>query len=520
MKISVSWMVLVFFAVGTGRLSAQEPFVPEGIESVGLQRIVEDTIAFFNDWDGDGQRDPQLGNWEPYTSVLGNSAFLIQSGTYAESLDPTFPVMMQRFGVVFQAVGGGAPSRGEAFFADDGTPYRGPINNYRQNGNPGRVAGDKRPGAVHFIAGGETSADEFAPFRSDDRWDTGVIRGGRYGTVQTHSLDLATLAQTSTGKAFDAVLGRLKSGDATRGGDTQIGRFGGDMTALSDGNFVVVVDDLSNLIGTSRSATAVIVAPDGSIVRDSFVIGAGELWSNVCAFKGGFCVRLSGRLKFYNNSGDLQGEADQNDATIVDDFGSTLFAFDRGRGDGARIASHINSNYVFLAGRNNEPVKDVRVAVWDARDQSFKGSVNVNELSEANGGTDPADFRPLFDRVNLAVDALNRAVVTYEVQPQGYIAQQVAARVLAFDEATGKFSYLTKSFFPFINHAQELSFGLPIKSYRPSASMTTKEILIAANGQPNTMNTPDQGADVPGDTNFYTVISHPDPKDDPTEPIP
>ena len=32
------------------------------------------------------------------------------------------------------------------------------------------------------------------------------------------------------------------------------------------------------------------------------------------------------------------------------------------------------------------------------------------------------------------------------------------------------------------------------------------------------MNMPDQGSDVPGDTNFYTVISHPDPQDDPTSP--
>ena len=48
--------------------------------------------------------------------------------------------------------------------------------------------------------------------------------------------------------------------------------------------------------------------------------------------------------------------------------------------------------------------------------------------------------------------------------------------------------------------------------------MTTKEILIAAKGLPNTLNMPDLGYDVPGDTNYYTVITHPDPKDDPTVP--
>src|SRR5207249_935593 len=145
------------------------------------------------------------------------------------------------------------------------------------------------------------------------------------------------------------------------------------------------------LINTSgRAATAVIVAADGSIVQDSFVIGPGELWSNVCAFKGGFCVRLSGQLLFYDNSGNFQGGTDQNDAALPD------FTFDRGRGDGTRIASHINSNYVFLAGSSNGPTRECRLAVWDARDQSFQGSVNVNELSAANGGTDAADFQPSF----------------------------------------------------------------------------------------------------------------------------
>src|SRR5207249_3805385 len=112
------------------------------------------------------------------------------------------------------------------------------------------------------------------------------------------------------------------------------------------------------------------------------------------------------------------------------------FAFSRDRGDGTRMASHINSNYVFLAGSANSPLRECRVAVWDARDQSFQGSVNVNELSVANGGSDAADFQPALDRANLAVDALNRVLVTYEVQPDGFSQVQVAARVLAFDGTT------------------------------------------------------------------------------------
>ena len=45
--------------LGAGLSPAQEPFVPGGIETVGLQRIVPDTICFMNDW-GDGVRLPLI----------------------------------------------------------------------------------------------------------------------------------------------------------------------------------------------------------------------------------------------------------------------------------------------------------------------------------------------------------------------------------------------------------------------------------------------------------------------------
>jgi hypothetical protein len=223
---------------------------------------------------------------------------------------------------------------------------------------------------------------------------------------------------------------------------------------------------------------------------------------------------------FYDNSGNFQGQANQTDGTLMDDQGNTLFAFNLDRGDGTRIASHINSNYVFLAGANaGGSVPQVRVAVWDARNQSFIGSVNVSELSAANGGTDPVDFQPAFDRTAPAVDALNRVLVTYTAQPQGFFTVQVVARVLAFDDTTGKFSYLTQSFFPMINHdTANSSATSPVGSYNPSSSMTTRELLIAVKGLPNSLNMPQLGTDMPGDTNFYTVITHPDPQPDPTPP--
>src|SRR5262249_34743761 len=150
-----------------------------------------------------------------------------------------------------------------------------------------------------------------------------------------------------------------------------------------------------------------------TILKDTFVIGAGELWSNVAAHQGGFCVRLSGIMKFYDNDGNSLGEADTADASLRDNTGAVIFSFDRGRGDGTRIVSHINSPYVFLAGRNSEASQHVRVAVWDSRTRTLVTSTNVSELTAAEGGGDNASFHPTWDRVGAAADALNRVAVAY-----------------------------------------------------------------------------------------------------------
>jgi hypothetical protein len=481
-----------------------QEFVPVSAESLGLSRLKADQPIY------NTNTLANLDNWEPYISVLGNSTFLIEANTFAE--DPADP-LKQRYGVTFQPAGGGSHSEGEAFYGDEGLPFRGAINASRQNGNPGRVAGDKRPGAVNFITGGEASPHLIAEFRLDDRWDLGLDRGldGRYCTVQTFSLNPGTLAQTPLSKAFDAVNGRYISGTVSG----QIGRFGGEIAGLDNGNFVVVADDRSNLTAPGTTATAVIVEPDGTIVKDTFVIGAGELWSNVAAHQGGFCVRLSGIMKFYDNDGNFLGEDDTAEADLRDDMGTVTFSFDRGRGDGTRIASHINSPYVFLAGRNNQASQHVRVAVWDSRSRALIASTNVSELAADEGGSDSINFHPLWDRVGVAVDALNRVAVAYEFKNAEILNNQTAARVLAFDGAT--FRYLTPSFFAFVNYGTVVSGnGISIRTTRPAVTMTTREICIAAKGEINSTNNVAEGPDTLNQTTFYTVFSHPAPQDDPT----
>ncbi|HVY70751.1 MAG TPA: hypothetical protein VHH73_12545, partial [Verrucomicrobiae bacterium] len=459
-------------------------FTPGSVESVGLRHIVPDTVVTNPAMDS-------LGNWEPYASVLGTSTFLVEANTFAEASSDS-----QRFVVAFQPAAGGAMKLGEAFFADNGTPFRGAINASRQNGNPGRVAGDKRPGAVNFVAGGEASPHTLPAFQSDNRWNLGFDRldNGRYGTVQTFKLDPATLAQTPLMKAQDSANGRLTTG-APPG--AEITRFGGELAFLDNGNFVSVVQDNSNVRNPNgHAAVATIFAPDGTVVKESFKVADGDLWSNVAAYKGGFAVRAgspTNTIFFFDNAGNLTGQAAQ---------GTSGASFNTGRGDETRIAAHINSPYVYLAGKVTTS-STIRLAVWDARTAGF---VAITDASEGAFPGSP-------DRATLTVDALNRVLVSWESKPDGYEAVQVAARVFAFDGVNKKFTALTKSFLPFVNQAQA-----GIHTFRMSVAMTTKQLLVAAKGEINLENNPVAGIDSPREINFYTVISHPDPQDDPTTP--
>jgi hypothetical protein len=470
-------------------------FAVGSIETLGLKRIVADTPLIIPNID-------KLGNWEPYAGVLGTSTFLVEGSTFAEGYELPSPDGRQRFVVALQPVDGSAMKLVEGFHADDGTPYKGPINASRQDGDPGRVCGDTRPGAVHYMVGAEASPHTVSPqFTSDDRWNLGFDRlvDGRYGTIQIYKLDTATLTPTPLCKALDSAHGRQTSGMAA---GNQITRFGGEIVCLDNGNFVSVVEDRARVLDPDNDlVVATIFAPDGSVVKEAFIVARGDIWSNVAPFKGGFAVRAkpgdgsnTRLIYFFDNDGVLKGTVDQV---------ASGASFDTGRGDGTRIFGHINSPYVFLAGRaaNTQVVK---VVAFDSRDQTFLAIADVNEGA----------FTGNFDRAIGAVDALNRLTVSWVSQPTGYANQQVAARVFAFDGTARKFNPLTPSFFAFVNVATNT-----IRSLQMSVAMTTKAICIAAKGEINRNNKPELGADTPSEVNFYTVISHPVIQEDPTTPV-
>src|SRR5262245_13054363 len=134
-----------------------QDYTPVSAEANGMTRLKPDQIIF-NSYDAANK-----ANWEPYISVLGNSVFLVEANTYADDAQ----LLNMRYGLVFQPAAGGAHKEGDVFYADDNTPYRLIISS-RQDGNPGRVAGDKRPGAVNFLTGGEAFPHTLAEFGSDN----------------------------------------------------------------------------------------------------------------------------------------------------------------------------------------------------------------------------------------------------------------------------------------------------------------------------------------------------------------
>lgn len=525
----LAWAVV---AVGVPTAVAMAEFIPGDIASVGLTRIVDDTTA--GNIGAHYGMDAYGENWEPYISVLGNSAFLFESNTYAESSLGVPDATRMRYAVAFQPVAGGAHAPGEVFFGDDGNPYRGPISS-RQEGNPGRVAGDKRPGARYFITGGEARPHYYPAIFGTMPPGPSYASYSRYGTVQLYSLDPASLSQTMSTEAFDVLQGVL----GTPYDLEEPSRFGGELAVLSNGNFLAVVEDKSQLVGSYiYTPTATIVKPDGTIVKPAFSVGppvASRIWSNVAAYKGGFAVRLGQTwdgipvIRFYDNDGNYQGQAIQNDPNFKDSRANTL-QFRVERGDYVRIASHINSEYVFVAGQTTggwygtDERAVVSVAVWDTHTKAYVAQANVTELIPEHGGvgTDTEDFAPNWDpntpRVNLAVDALNRVCVAFQRGTEANQLAHVAARVLAFDSSTGTFTHLTHSFWVFINFCPDFSNCWGITSRNPSVAMTTNQICIGAKGDINLDNQPDQGRTSPWLVNLYTVISHPDPQDDPTCP--
>jgi len=471
---------------------------PGGAASVGLSYIVPDTAMWYNkagNFVTNGpvklaEVEPTLGNWEPYTSVMGDSTFLIGFNTFAN--DGTFA--NQNFVVAKQPAAGGPAKLDYEFYDDSGNPFKGQINLSRENGNPQRVAGDKRVGATNFLTEAETSIGQLTAFQTVNRWTNNPIYQGtdRYASEQIFSLDPSTLVQKPVTNAWDYVYGPYVAGALGAANNApQCSRTGGRSEFLDNGNIVVMIDDKTALVSSVGEVTTfAIVEPKGTVVAGPTLVDPRDIWDNMTAYKGGFAIRVHNMLYFYGNNGVLNSS---NDIVV-----SSGLAFGTGREDSSRIGSDIRSYYVYLAGQTPEnSTGPVNVAIWDSRTGSFVAKATVTD-------GDPSVFRT--DRTVVAVDALDRFCVAYGFQPTIDFGQQVAARLMAFDGTN--ISYLTHSFFPFVNSDISPTNILSFRTVTPNVAMTTSQICIAAKGTINSTNNPAGGADTSPETTVYTVIAH------------
>jgi hypothetical protein len=487
----------------TSNFSNPGILLPGSVASVGLTTVVPDVPLWYNKAGNfvtngpiklnEVQNPATLSNWEPYISVVGDSTFLIGFNTFAN--DGTFA--NQNYMVAKQPATGGTPKLDYEFFDDSGAPFKGQINLSRQNGNPQRIAGDKRVGATNFITEAETSIGQLSAFQEVNRWTNNPIYQdvNRYCTEQIFSLDPATLVQTPVTNAWDYVYGPFTASSLGANNNApQCSRTGGRPEFLDSGNIVVMIDDKNALIsGAGEVTTFAIIKPDGRIIKGPTLVDPRDIWDNMAAYRGGFAIRVHDMLYFYDNNGNLQHT---NDINV-----SSGLTFGTGREDASRIGSDIRSDYVYLAGQTPETsTSPVNVAIWDARTGQFVAKATVTD-------GDPAAFRT--DRATIAVDALDQFCVVYVFQPTPDFAQQVVARVMAFDGTN--ITYVTHSFFPFMNSNNNATNGLNFTTVAPSVAMTTRQICIAAKGTINSTNNPAAGPDSPTETAVYTVIAQPSP---------
>lgn len=487
-------------------------FIPGGAPSVGLTNLVPDVPIWYDSVSNRvrlgpiiplANQLPDQGNWEPWVSVVGEKVFLIQTDKYADDGTQS----NERYTLAFQPARAGTYSDaklGECFYDDAGKPYTNQISS-RQDGNPGRVYGDRRYGGTNFVTGGEANPQAYPTyFNSDGRFATSypVYNDDSYrcGLVQCFSLDLTALKQTPLCKAFDAAV--VDCAACLQGpGVTQRGRLGGGLAALDNGNFVALIDDRSMYWAqVGNTADAAVFKPDGTSVKGTWMVDPYEAWTDPCAFKGGFCVRLGtgtdAELYFYDNSGTLVAS---NFVSAASGLAPNLV--DTGRGDNTKIAGDIRTPWVYYTTAG-------WLTVWNGTNGAYVTNYQVIDDLDVSASVDVSD---------VACDSLGNICVVYDGKPTsatdlgtngtGLFLNQVMARVLHFD---GKaVTPLTHTFFAFINHDSNTNALQGYTMSNPNVDMTTKYICVAAKGSINSTNNPTAPPDSALLTTVYTIINNP-----------
>lgn len=430
--------------------------------AAGLTVLVHDREMFAND-------TANNANWECYTNPFGDGTLALATNTEAEEGAGTERGVL----AFFNADGSVVETNG--FYTDAGNPWTVNNDNARVDGNPPRIAADKRPGGTKYVFGNECT-----PYSYPDLFPSYVANGFTY-SVQVASVQLLNKVgntPTPIGKVLDPINGKLTTGAQ----DNQM-RFGGHICALSNGNFVVVVDDRdSNFSGVQAVPFSIIdqntglvtFGPVDSNVNPTTPGSNSGIWANVAAFNGGFAVRVtsnSNYIYFFDNNGTALGSWDY--ATLIRTDSTTPLAPANGMNtsisvtgsSNCRLNSDINSNFIYLAGPGVGPDEGGSTGVYvtkiNAQTRQTVGEVLVNDT-----------FTAMPDRVEVCSDKNDNFFVCWSDKANTGLNQIVGR---AYDS---NMQPLTDGFLCYENSeiGPDAPVGFGVK--HPSCSMVDYRVLV------------------------------------------
>jgi hypothetical protein len=377
-----------------------------------------------------------------------------------------------------------------------------------------------RPGATNFITECEVSIGQLSPFMSANRgesWAKNDIYQGtdRYAAEQIFSLNPATLVQKPVTDAWDYVYGPYSGTMGANNGGTQCSRTGGRPVFLDNGNIAVVIDDKTSIVNAGGEVTTfAIIEPNGTVVKGPTLVDPRDIFDNVCAFKGGFAVRVHNLLYFYDDDGNALTNVDVNVTSGLVFANSPTDA--GGRGDAYRIGGNIGSYYVYMAGgttngvkigANANPGPVVCVAAWDTRTGKCVATAPVCEL-------DPSYYTS--DRTMIAVDASDHFTVAYKLEPTAAFPQFQTMGRIGQLVGGSSITWLGPSFYAFYNHDAyggqtygNTNSPAYYETDEPTVAMTSQAICFGAKGTINSTNNPASAPDTQPQTTVYTVIANP-----------
>jgi hypothetical protein len=430
-------------------LSAQVELADAGVTVIVSDAIVADQGVAMNSY------------WEPFTDVFGDGTIAVIAGVHGLAEDGIPITESQNAMVAFLRPGSTEFEEYWAFYGDDSLePYTANFNSTRTDGNPPRIAVDRRPGGTRYCVGLEATAWDFEEFTLD-RWVDPFLFDAQHPACQLHNL--TPDGPVPITNVFDGLYGDAGGLVGEQGGQQM--RFGGDMRFLSNGNLVVCPEDRSgNIVAGNAAVCRIYNGETGAPLTDQFIGRmdgtAGSIWSNVAAYDGGFMIRASGQLTTFDNDGNAIAQLSQADLSVVSDLG---------RSDGARIGSSIGSQSIFLAG------KDGLGDVWLTKINAVTGETVTEVLVSEEFFI---DLQVTFDHVDVACDENDNVCVQFSVQFAGVEERDNLARIFNSD-----LEPVTDTFHTFTTHNSDEDGYLGFRGDEGNCSMDTERIVLAANGQ-------------------------------------